>query len=158
MRSSEVDQGVPPEAIFLEQRSTDTYQNVTFVHDILREHGWQSVLLVSSPYHMRRALLVWHKAAPGIRVIPTPPLRSQFYDHVRGASFEQIKAVVQPLPGVNGDDALRASIMEHVQTRLGKYKWPRSIDFMDELPREPTGKLLKRKLRDPYWEGRDRAI
>ena len=71
---------------------------------------------------------------------------------------EQIKAVVQPLPGVAGDDALRASIMEHVQTRLGKYKWPRSIDFMDELPREPTGKLLKRTLRDPYWEGRDRAI
>ena len=43
-------------------------------------------------------------------------------------------------------------------SRLGKYKWPRSIDFIDELPREPTGKLLKRKLRDPYWEGHDRAI
>jgi long-chain acyl-CoA synthetase len=48
--------------------------------------------------------------------------------------------------------------MAHVHERLGKYKWPRTIDFMDELPREPTGKLLKRKLRDPYWEGRDRAI
>src|SRR4051794_18674121 len=70
---------------------------------------------------------------------------------------EQIKAVVQPL-GVAGDEALRASIVEHIQKRLGKYKWPRSIDFVDELPREPTGKLLKRKLRDPYWEGRDRAI
>ena len=45
-----------------------------------------------------------------------------------------------------------------VQSRLGKYKWPRTIDFMDALPREPTGKLLKRTLRDPYWEGRDRAI
>ena len=45
-----------------------------------------------------------------------------------------------------------------VQRRLGKYKWPQSIDFVDELPREPTGKLLKRKLRDPYWQGRDRAI
>jgi long-chain acyl-CoA synthetase len=71
---------------------------------------------------------------------------------------EQIKAVVQPEEGVAPDDALRASIMEHVRDRLGKYKWPRSIDFVDELPREPTGKLLKRKLRDPYWEGRDRAI
>jgi long-chain acyl-CoA synthetase len=71
---------------------------------------------------------------------------------------EQIKAVVQPLPGVAADDALRESIMEHVRSRIGKYKWPRSIDFVDELPREPTGKLLKRKLRDPYWEGRDRAI
>ena len=44
------------------------------------------------------------------------------------------------------------------QGKLGKYKWPRTIDFIDELPREPTGKLLKRKLRDPYWEGRERAI
>ena len=70
---------------------------------------------------------------------------------------EQIKAVVEPLPGV-ADDALRESIMAHVRQRIGKYKWPRSVDFVDELPREPTGKLLKRKLRDPYWEGRDRAI
>jgi long-chain acyl-CoA synthetase len=71
---------------------------------------------------------------------------------------EQIKAVVQPEEGVAADDALRASIMEHLKDRLGKYKWPRSIDFVEELPREPTGKLLKRKLRDPYWEGRERAI
>ena len=71
---------------------------------------------------------------------------------------EQIKAVIEPIDGVAGDEALRASIVEHIQQRLGKYKWPRTIDFMDELPREPTGKLLKRKLRDPYWEGRDRAI
>jgi long-chain acyl-CoA synthetase len=71
---------------------------------------------------------------------------------------EQIKAVVEPMPGVAPDDALREKIMAHVQEKLGKYKWPRSIDFAEELPREPTGKLLKRKLRDPYWEGRDRAI
>jgi long-chain acyl-CoA synthetase len=71
---------------------------------------------------------------------------------------EQIKAVVEPAPGVAADDALRASIMDHLAGRLAKFKWPRSIDFADELPREPTGKLLKRKLRDPYWENRERAI
>ena len=71
---------------------------------------------------------------------------------------EQIKAVVQPLEGVAADDALRSSIMTHLEGRLAKFKWPRSIDFVDELPREPTGKLLKRQLRDPYWEGRERAI
>jgi long-chain acyl-CoA synthetase len=71
---------------------------------------------------------------------------------------EQIKAVIEPMPGVVADDALRASIMAHLREKLGKYKWPRSIDFVDELPREPTGKLLKRKLRDPYWEARARAI
>jgi long-chain acyl-CoA synthetase len=48
--------------------------------------------------------------------------------------------------------------MSHIEGRLAKFKWPKSIDFVDELPREPTGKLLKRQLRDPYWQGRDRAI
>jgi long-chain acyl-CoA synthetase len=71
---------------------------------------------------------------------------------------EQIKAVVQLLPDAPADDSTRTSIMDHVHAKLGKYKWPRTLDFVDELPREPTGKLLKRKLRDPYWEGRDRAI
>jgi uncharacterized SAM-binding protein YcdF (DUF218 family)/glycosyltransferase involved in cell wall biosynthesis len=94
MRTLAVDRGVPPEAIVLEQRSTNTFQNVTFVHEILRDRGWTSVLLVSSPYHMRRALLVWRKVAPGIRVIPAPPPRSQFYDHVSGASLEQVRAVL----------------------------------------------------------------
>ncbi len=71
---------------------------------------------------------------------------------------EQIKAVIEPAPGVAGDDDLRASVMEHVRGRLAKFKWPRTVDFMEELPREPTGKLLKRKLRDPYWQDHDRAI
>ena len=35
---------------------------------------------------------------------------------------------------------------------------PKSIDFIAEMPRDPNGKLYKRKLRDPYWEGRERAI
>ncbi|HEY9557223.1 MAG TPA: acyl-CoA synthetase [Acidimicrobiales bacterium] len=71
---------------------------------------------------------------------------------------EQIKAVVEPAAGVAPGDELAASIMAHLADRLAKFKWPRSIDFVEELPREPTGKLLKRQLRDPYWEGRERAI
>jgi long-chain acyl-CoA synthetase len=71
---------------------------------------------------------------------------------------EQIKAVIEPAPGYEAGDELAASVMEHLSGRLAKFKWPKSIDFSDELPREPTGKLLKRQLRDPYWEGRDRAI
>jgi long-chain acyl-CoA synthetase len=71
---------------------------------------------------------------------------------------EQIKAVVEPAAGYEAGDALAASIMEHLAGRLAKFKWPRSIDFSDSLPREPTGKLLKRQLRDPYWEGRTTSI
>jgi uncharacterized SAM-binding protein YcdF (DUF218 family)/glycosyltransferase involved in cell wall biosynthesis len=94
MRDSAVAQGVPSSAIVLEQRATNTYQNVKFVDEILRDHKSTSILLVTSPYHMRRATMVWRKLAPGIRVTPTPPPRSQFYDHARGATFEQLRSIV----------------------------------------------------------------
>ena len=42
--------------------------------------------------------------------------------------------------------------------RIAGYKLPKSIDFIDALPRNPTGKILKRELRKPYWEGRQRNI
>jgi long-chain acyl-CoA synthetase len=64
---------------------------------------------------------------------------------------EQVKAVVQPAPGVEPGDELTAEIMAGLHGRLAKMKWPKSIDFVAELPRDPSGKLLKRRLRDPYW-------
>ncbi len=71
---------------------------------------------------------------------------------------EEIKAVVQPAEGVEPDDALRDEILAFSADRLAKFKRPKTIDFMAELPRDPNGKLYKRKLRDPYWEGRDARI
>lgn len=71
---------------------------------------------------------------------------------------EEVKAVVQPVDDVVGDDALVDELTEWCSARLAKFKIPRSFDFADELPRDPNGKLYKRKLRDPYWEGRDTAI
>jgi long-chain acyl-CoA synthetase len=64
---------------------------------------------------------------------------------------EQIKAVVQPADGVAPDEALAADILAGLEGKLAKMKWPRTIDFVEELPRDPSGKLLKRRLRDPYW-------
>ncbi|GLW05269.1 hypothetical protein Misp01_03990 [Microtetraspora sp. NBRC 13810] len=71
---------------------------------------------------------------------------------------EQIKAVVEPAPGAVPGPELAQEIIGSLRGRLATMKWPRSIDFIDEMPREPNGKLLKRKLREPYWKGRDRAI
>ncbi|HEX9713896.1 MAG TPA: acyl-CoA synthetase [Actinomycetota bacterium] len=71
---------------------------------------------------------------------------------------EEIKAVVQPKPGVDGDDALAEDLAAFCREQLAGYKVPRSFDFSEQLPRDPNGKLYKRTLRDPYWEGRDRAI
>jgi long-chain acyl-CoA synthetase len=71
---------------------------------------------------------------------------------------EQIKAVVQPAAGVEPGDALAAEILAGLAGRLAKMKWPKSIDFVAELPRDPSGKLLKRRLRDPYWAGQSAKI
>jgi len=95
MRASAIDQGIPASAILLEEKASNTYLNVRYVDDILRSRGWTRILLVSSPYHMRRALLVWHRVAPDVDVVPTPPIVSQFYEHQRGASLEQVRAVLQ---------------------------------------------------------------
>ena len=69
---------------------------------------------------------------------------------------EEIKAVIEPAEGVEPSDELAAEILEYCSTRLAKFKTPKSIDFTDAMPRDPNGKLYKRKLRDPYWEGREK--
>ncbi len=69
---------------------------------------------------------------------------------------EEIKAVIEPAEGVEASPALADEILEYCSTRLAKFKTPKSIDFTDSMPRDPNGKLYKRKLRDPYWEGREK--
>ncbi|MER7860845.1 acyl-CoA synthetase [Amycolatopsis japonica] len=66
---------------------------------------------------------------------------------------EAIKAVVEPADGLEPSEELTAEIIEYAASRLAKFKLPRSVDYLPELPRDPNGKLYKRKLRDPYWEG-----
>nr|WP_296772711.1 acyl-CoA synthetase [Rhodococcus sp. (in: high G+C Gram-positive bacteria)] len=67
---------------------------------------------------------------------------------------EEIKAVVQPEVGIEPNDALTQEIMSFARERLAKFKLPKSVDYTEELPRDPNGKLYKRRLRDPYWQGR----
>ncbi len=64
---------------------------------------------------------------------------------------EQVKAVVQPAEGVEPGADLERELLAYARNQLAHYKAPRSIDFRDELPRLPTGKLYKRVLRDEYW-------
>lgn len=71
---------------------------------------------------------------------------------------EEVKAVVQPLTGVQARPELAQELMAFCQAHLAHLKCPRSIDFSDALPRLPTGKLYKRELRDPYWAGRQSRI
>ena len=71
---------------------------------------------------------------------------------------EEVKAVVEVAPGIIAGDALADELLGYAKQHLANYKVPRSIDFTDELPRLPTGKLYKRILRDKYWGKHDSRI
>jgi long-chain acyl-CoA synthetase len=71
---------------------------------------------------------------------------------------EEVKAVVQPMLGVVADAAFEAELIGFCRERLAHMKCPRTVDFADELPRLPTGKLYKRLLRDAYWGNRNTRI
>ncbi len=68
---------------------------------------------------------------------------------------EAVKAVVVLKPGASAD---AAGITAYARDRIAGYKLPKSVDFIEALPRNPTGKVLRRELRAPYWEGRERQV
>jgi acyl-CoA synthetase (AMP-forming)/AMP-acid ligase II len=71
---------------------------------------------------------------------------------------EEVKAVVQPLDMADAGPALEKELIEYCKQRISHVKCPRSVDFMAELPRHPTGKLYKRLLKDQYWGNRESRI
>jgi long-chain acyl-CoA synthetase len=68
---------------------------------------------------------------------------------------EQLKAIIQLKPG---ETATADEVIAFARQHLADYKRPRTVDFVAELPREPSGKLYKRKLTEQYWAGRDRMV
>jgi long-chain acyl-CoA synthetase len=71
---------------------------------------------------------------------------------------EQVKAIVELKPGVSPDASAASGIIGRCRTRIAHYKCPRTVDFVERLPRLPNGKVEKRRLREPYWADRDSAI
>ena len=71
---------------------------------------------------------------------------------------EAVKVVVTLHPGHAPSEALAAEILSFAKARLAGYKVPRSLDFVEELPRSPAGKIQRGKVRAPYWAGRARQI
>ena len=61
---------------------------------------------------------------------------------------ELVKAIIQLCPGIQGSDRLVAELQEWVRSKLAPYKYPRQIEFIDDLPMDPTGKVPYGKLRE----------
>jgi acyl-CoA synthetase (AMP-forming)/AMP-acid ligase II len=68
---------------------------------------------------------------------------------------EEVKAIVALKPGAAQDPD---SIVAWARERIAAYKVPKSVDFIAVLPRNPSGKILRRELRAPYWQGRQRQV
>jgi long-chain acyl-CoA synthetase len=71
---------------------------------------------------------------------------------------EEVKAVVQPAAGAEPGPELERELIAFCKEHLADVKCPRTVDFRDDLPRHPTGKLYKRLLKDEYWAGSGRSI
>ena len=114
-----------------------------FIHDRLKDmivSGGENVY----PAEVENAVFA-HPAVADVAVIGVP-------DEKWG---EAVKAVVVLKPGaeVTTDD-----IIAFVRERIAGYKVPKSIDVVSALPRNPSGKVLRRELRAPYWAGRERQV
>jgi acyl-CoA synthetase (AMP-forming)/AMP-acid ligase II len=74
-------------------------------------------------------------------------------------SFGMIPEFVGRLPIVSVlNELTEAELIAHARTLIAGYKCPKSVDFIPALPRNPSGKILRRELRAPYWVGKDRAV
>jgi acyl-coenzyme A synthetase/AMP-(fatty) acid ligase len=69
-----------------------------------------------------------------------------------------VRAVIQLKVGHEPSDVLREEILAYAHQGLARFKVPRGLDFVAELPRSQAGKALRNKVREPYWAGRARQI
>lgn len=139
---------------------------------VCNEHGWRSLgdmgYLDDDGYLYLTDRSTFMIVSGGVNIYPQeaenllvmhPKLVDAAVFGVPNDEFgEEVKAVVQPAEGVTAGPDLEAELIDYCRAHLAAYKCPRSVDFAAELPRDPNGKLYKRRIRERYWQGRTSRI
>ena len=139
----ETAKSMPGDGWFLSGDAAYMQDGYLYIHDRVKDmiiSGGENVY----PAEVENALM-GHEGIADVAVIGVP-------DDKWG---EVGKALVIPVPdsGVTED-----GILAFAKERLAGFKCPKSVDFVEAIPRNPSGKILKRELRDPFWEGRERRV
>jgi long-chain acyl-CoA synthetase len=137
------EQAITPDGWFKSGDAGYLRDGFLYLHDRVKDmivSGGENVY----PAEVENALMK-HPAVADVAVIGVPDERWG----------EAVKAIVVKAPG---SDPTEADLITFARDHLAGFKLPKSIDFAEVLPRNPSGKLLKRELREPYWAGRDRQI
>ncbi len=92
--------GIPNKSITLEQKANSTYENVKYSYDILKKRHFDEVMLITSPYNMLRASLVFRNIAPDLKVVYVPIQEPQFYRREGKVKLEQIRAIMHEYLGI----------------------------------------------------------
>ena len=114
-----------------------------YIHDRMKEmivSGGENIY----PAEVENAI-AGHPAVQDVAVIGVPDDRWG----------EAVKAIIACKAGKSAD---AAEIIAYARERIAGYKLPKSVDFVAAIPRNASGKILRRDLRQPYWEGRDRQV
>jgi acyl-CoA synthetase (AMP-forming)/AMP-acid ligase II len=139
---------------------------------VSNEHGWRSLgdvgYLDADGYLYLTDRSTFMIVSGGVNIYPQeaenllimhPKLVDAAVFGVPNDDFgEEVKAVVQPAGGIAAGPALEAELIEYCRSRLATYKCPRTVEFDRNLPRDPNGKLYKRRIRERYWQGRTSRI
>jgi acyl-CoA synthetase (AMP-forming)/AMP-acid ligase II len=118
-------------------------EGYVFIHDRVKDMiitGGENVY----PAEVENAIF-GHPAVADVGVIGVPDARWG----------EAVKAVVSVKPGA---EVSPAEIIAWARERIAAFKCPKSVDFVDVVPRNPSGKILRRDLREPYWAGIERRV
>ena len=115
--------------------------------DILSREGHRVSIVDSDPSKSRRLM-----ESLDVQVVVGDGTRAEVLNSA-GVSKADLAVVVTDVPAPSVEE-----LVAHCRDRLAAYKCPTLVEVVTELPRNPSGKVLKRVLREPYWAGRDRRI